>query len=174
MRQKVTSTLFFEVNGFYTDVENLIEPEPQLSGDVKFINIRKAKIPGVELVTNGRWWDNRLGLKANFIYMNPRDEDKKELLRYRQKFIAFLAPSVRFGDVEFQVDYKYSSAQEHYSLPGIHQLVPQKVLDARIFFYWRNYTFFMGVNNMMNYAYTLRDFSLEEIRNFVTGFSAEF
>lgn len=173
-KQRIGSTFFFEANAFYTNVDNLIEPEPQLSGDVRFINIEKAKIPGVEFVTNGRWWDNRIGLKANFIYMNPRDQVKHQLLRYRQKFIAFIAPSVRFGDVEFQVDYKYASAQEHYSLPGIHQLVPQKVLDGRIFFYWKHYTFFIGANNMLNYAYSLRDRSIEEIRNVVAGFTAEF
>ena len=180
-KQRLGSNFFFEVNGFYTDVDNLIEPEPQLSGDVRFINIEKAKIPGVEFVTNGRWWDNRLGLKANFIYMNPRDEVKQQLLRYRQKFITFIAPSLRFGNVEFQVDYKYASAQENYSLPGIHQLVPQKVLDGRIFFYWQpswspgtEFTFFIGANNMLNYAYTLRDRSIEEIRNVVAGFTAEF
>jgi iron complex outermembrane receptor protein len=173
-RQKITRTWFIEINGFYTNVENLIEAEPQLSGDVKFINIEKARIPGIEFVTNGRWWDNRIGLRANFLYMNPQDRVKNEMLRYRQKFIAFIAPSVRIGNVEFQLDYKYASAQERYSLPGVHQLVPQKVLDGRIFFYWNPITFFVGMNNMTNYSYTLRDRSLEEIRNFVTGFTAEF
>ncbi|MFQ5709471.1 MAG: TonB-dependent receptor domain-containing protein [bacterium] len=173
-KQKITSQWFFEINGFYTDVEDLIEAEPQLSGDVKFVNIQKARIPGIEFVTNGRWWDNHLGLKANFLYMNPEDRVKYALLRYRQKFVAFVAPSFRFGDVEFQFDYKYASAQKRYALPGVHQLVPQRVLDARIFFYWKNYTFLVGVNNMLNYAYTLRDRSIEEIRNFVVGFTAEF
>lgn len=174
LRQKLTATWFFEVNGFYTDVNNLIEPEPQLSGDVKFINIENARIPGIEFVSNGRWWNNRLGLRVNLIYMDPQDRVKNEMLPYRQKFIAFIGPSLRVGDIEFQIDYKYASAQEKYGLPGIHQFVPQKVLDARIFFYWNPFTFFIGVNNMMNYNYTLRDRSLEEIRNFVAGFTTEF
>ncbi|RMF61372.1 MAG: TonB-dependent receptor, partial [Calditrichaeota bacterium] len=173
-RQRITPTWFVEVNGFWTEVDNLIEAEPQLSGDVRFINIESARIPGVEFVMNARWWNNHLGLKANLLYMNPEDRVKHELLRYRQKFIAFVSPSVRFGNVEIQLDYKYASAQERYSLPGIHQLVPQKVLDGRIFFYWNQFSFFVGVNNIGNYAYTLRDRSLEEIRNFVGGFTAEF
>lgn len=173
-RQRLTSTWFFEVNGFYTNVQNLIEVEPQLSGDVKFVNIEKVRIPGIEFVSNGRWWQNRIGLKLNLMYINPQDRVKKQMLPYRQKFIAFIAPSLRAGDVEFQIDYKYASAQKNYVLPGPHQLVPQKVLDARIFFYWNNFTFLIGVNNMLNYSYTLRDFSLEEIRNFVVGFTAEF
>jgi outer membrane receptor protein involved in Fe transport len=173
-KQRLTSSWFIEVNGFWTEVDELIEAEPQFNSDVKFVNIDRARIPGIEFVTNGRWWENRLGLRANVLYMNPEDLGIDQLLRYRQRFIAFIAPSLRFGNVEFQVDYKYASKQERYALPGIHQFVPQKVLDARIFFYWKNYTFLVGVNNMLNYAYTLRDRSLEEIRNFVVGFNAEF
>lgn len=174
LRQTITPTWFVEFNAFWTEVNDLIEAEPDIFSDVRFVNIEKARIPGIEFVMNGRWWDNRLGLKANVLFMHPEDRVKDVLLRYRQKFIAFVAPSLRLGDVEFQLDYKYASAQERYGLPGIHQLVPQKVLDGRIFFYWRNFTFFVGVNNLFNYAYTLRDRSLEEIRNFVTGFTAEF
>ncbi|MFQ5751377.1 MAG: TonB-dependent receptor plug domain-containing protein, partial [bacterium] len=174
-RQKITPTWFVEVNGFYTKVDDLIEPQPiEQSSRIQFINIKKVRIPGIELVSNGRWWDNRIGLKVNFTYMNPQDKIKKQLLNYRQKFIAFIAPSLRAGDVEFQVDYKYASAQENYGTLGIHQLVPQKVLDARIFFYWKNFTFLIGVNNMFNYEYTLRDKFLEENRNFVAGLTAEF
>ena len=173
-RHKISPTWFVEVNGFYTNVTDLIEPQPQLSGDVKFINIEEVTIPGIEFVTNGRWWDNRLGLKANFLLMNPQNDLIDQLLAYRQKFTAFIAPSLRFGDIEFQLDYKYASAQENYTLPGIHQLVAQKVIDARIFFYWREFTIFLGMNNVGNYAYTLRDRSIEEIRNIVGGFTAEF
>ncbi|MFQ5823468.1 MAG: TonB-dependent receptor domain-containing protein [bacterium] len=172
-RHKLTPTWFIEVNGFYTNVDDLIEAEPQFSGDVKFINIKKARIPGIEFVMNGRWWNNRLGLKANFLYMNPKDLGLDELLRYRQKFVSFIAPSLRFGNIELQLDFKYASAQERYSLPGIHQLVPQRVFDSRIFFYLNQFTLFVGVNNIQNYNYTLRDHSLEEIRNFVGGFTAE-
>ncbi|RMD92362.1 MAG: TonB-dependent receptor [Calditrichaeota bacterium] len=172
-KQKITPTWFFEVAGFYTDVNNLIEPEPQLSGDVKFINIEDARIPGIEFSMLGRWFRNVLGLRANLIYMNPEDRVKKLMLPYRQKFIAFVSTSLRIRDVEFQLDYKYASAQKRYSLPGVHQLVPQKVLDGRIFFHWEPFKLFIGVNNMLNYSYTLRDRSLEEIRNFVAGFSAE-
>lgn len=175
-RQKITPSWFFEINGFYTTVDDLIELSVNtFTREVKFFNIDRAKIPGLEFVTNGRWFNNRLGLKANFLLMDPRNDVTDELLPYRQKFIAFIAPSLRFGDnVEFQLDYKYASAQEKYSLSGSNQLVPQKVLDGRIFFYWKKHAFFIGVNNIGNYAYTLRDQSLEEIRNFIAGFTTEF
>ena len=175
VRQKLTPTWFVEVNGFLTNVDDLIELDVNaFTREVKFINIEDVRIPGIELVTNGRWFDNHLGLKANLLWMNPEDRIRNELLPYRQKFLLFLAPSLRFGDVEFQVDYKYASTQDRYSLSGSNQLVPQKVLDARIFFYWQQHSFFIGVNNASNYAYTVRDQSIEEIRNFVTGVSLEF
>ncbi|MFQ5486007.1 MAG: TonB-dependent receptor plug domain-containing protein [Desulfobacterales bacterium] len=172
-RQTITSTWFFEINGFYTDVEDLIEVVITPNLEAQFLNIEKARIPGIEFVTNARWWRNRLGLKANFLYMNPVDRVQNQLLPYRQKFIAFVAPSLRLGNFELQVDYKYASAQEVYQLSSFPQLVPQKVLDGRVFFYVGNHTFYVGVNNIGNYAYTLRDESLEEIRNFVAGFMTE-
>ncbi|MFQ5864257.1 MAG: TonB-dependent receptor domain-containing protein [bacterium] len=175
LRQKITPTWFFEINGFYTNVEDLIEVQPQPpTTDVKFVNIEKARIPGIEFVTNGRWWGNRLGLRANFLYMNPQDRVRKDMLPYRQKFVAFVAPSLRLGNVEFQLDFKYASAQERYLIDPFPQLVPQNVLDGRIFFYVNQNTFFIGINNIRNYSYTLRDRSVEEIRNFVAGFTAEF
>jgi len=175
-KQKLNRNWFVEVNGFYTTVDDLIELSVNsFTREVKFFNVARARIPGLEFVTNGRWFNNRLGLKANFLLIDPRNDVTDELLPYRQKFIAYIAPSFRFGDnVEFQLNYKYASAQERYQLSGSNQLVPQKVLDGRIFFYWKKHSLFIGVNNMGNYAYTLRDQSVEEIRNFVAGFSAEF
>ncbi|NIR51649.1 TonB-dependent receptor [candidate division KSB1 bacterium] len=173
-RQTITPTWFFEINGFYTEVDDLIEVLIFPNLEAQFANIEQTQLPGIEFVTNGRWWDNRLGLKANFLYMDPRDEVQDQLLPYRQKFIAFVAPSLRLGSLEFQLDFKYASAQEVYLLSSFPQLVPQKVLDGRIFYYFGNHSFFVGVNNIGNYSYTLRDESLEEIRNFVAGFTMEF
>jgi len=174
LRQKITSTWFFEVNGFYTDVDDLIEVVLSPSLEASFRNIESARITGLEFVTNGRWWNNRLGLKANFTYMNPRDLVQNQLLAYRQKFIAFVSPSVRLGPWELQVDYKYADAQKIYQLSAFPQLVPQKVVDARLFYYHKKHTFYFGVNNLGNYNYTLRDEILEEIRNFVAGYTVEF
>ena len=175
-RQKLTQNWFFEINGFYTKVHDLIELNVNtFTREVNYFNVDRVKIPGLEFVTRGHWFHNRLGVKANFLLMNPEDEFTHELLPYREKFLSFISASYRFEDnVEFQMDYKYASAQERYQLSGSNQLVPQKVLDGRIFFYWKKHSFFIGVNNIGNYAYTLRDQSLEEIRNFVAGFTAEF
>ncbi len=174
LRQKITPTWFFEVNGFYTDVSDLIEVVLSPSLEASFRNIEDARITGVEFLTNGRWWHNRLGLKANLLLMNPRDRVQNRLLSYRQKFIAFIAPSLRLGNFELQADYKYGSAQEVYQLSAFPQLVAQKVLDTRLFYYFKDHTFYVGVNNAGNYNYTLRDESIEEIRNFVVGYMVEF
>ncbi len=174
LRQKLSPTWFIEVNGFYTDVSDLIEIVLSPSLEASFRNIENARITGLEFVTNGRWWNNRLGLKANLAYMNPRDLVQDQLLSYRQKFIAFVSPSLRLGPWELQVDFKYASAQEVYQLSAFPQLVPQKVVDSRLFYYLKNHTFYAGVNNLSNYNYTLRDEILEEIRNFVVGYTVEF
>ncbi len=177
LKQKITPTWFFELNGFYTDVQDLIEPGV-IAGGVRasFLNTTEVGIPGVEFVSNGRWWQNRLGLRVNFTYLNPHNKETDELLAHRQRYIAFVGSSLKLGNFEFQADYKYASKQERYLFPPEtgHQFVPQKVLDARVFYYWKKFTLIVGVNNIFNYAYTLRDKFLEENRNFVAGLTAEF
>ncbi|MFQ5652938.1 MAG: TonB-dependent receptor domain-containing protein, partial [bacterium] len=173
-RQKITPTWFFEVNGFFTEVDNLIDIDLSANLEARFANTEQARIRGIEFVTNGRWWNNRLGLKGNFLLMDPEDQVRDQLLPYRQRFLAFVAPSIRLGDFELQVDYKYASKQEVYQLSSFPQLVAQKVLDARLFYYTNKYAVYVGVNNLGNYNYTLRDESLEEIRNYVVGYMMEF
>ncbi len=176
MKQKLTRSWFFELNGFYTDVRGLIEPAAS-GATATFKNTRSVAIPGIEFVSNGRWWQNRLGLRVNFTYLNPHNKDTGELLTHRQKYIAFIGSSLHLGQFELQADYKYGSRQERYLLPPQeegHQFVAQKVMDTRLFYYWNKVTFLAGVNNVFNYAYTLRDRFLEENRNFIVGVTAEF
>ncbi len=176
-KQKITPSWFIELNGFYTDVQNLIEVGALNDSTAIFFNTKEVGIPGIEFVSNGRWWHNRLGLRVNLTYLNPHNKETNKLLTHRQKLIAFMGASLRLDNFEFQIDYKYGSAQERYLLPDqerAHQFVPQKVLDARVFYYWKQFTFLLGVNNLANYAYTLRDRFLEESRNFVVGVTAEF
>lgn len=173
-REKITPTWFVEFNAFYTEVRDMIDARSATGSTANFENIGNVTIPGVEFVSNGHWLNNRLGLKVNLTYMNPKENGNTRLLPHRQKFIAFVGGSYRPGPFELQLDYKYSSAQERYLIPGTHQFVPQKVLDTQIFFYWKKFTFLLGVNNIFNYEYTLRDKFPEENRNFIAGVTTEF
>ncbi|MCG8605616.1 TonB-dependent receptor, partial [bacterium] len=173
-KREITPTWFVEFNGFYTDVQDLIEPQAITDSTATFVNTKEVGIPGIELVTNSRWWYNRIGLRVNLTYLNPHNKKTNRLLTQRQKLIAFVGTSLRIGKFELQADYKYGSKQENYLLPGGHQFVAQKVMDVRVFYYWNQFTFLVGVNNLGNYAYTLRDKFLEENRSFLVGVTAEF
>jgi len=172
-KQTITPTWYVEGAMFYSEITDMIEPGV-IGVNATFFNTRRVAIPGVEFVSNSRWFDNSLGLKVNLTYLNPHNVDTGKLLLHRQKFMAFVGASYKFKSFEFQVDYKYASRQKGYLFPGRHQFVPQKVADARFFFRWYEYTLMAGVNNLFNYAYTLRDKFLEENRNFYIGWTAEF
>ncbi|MFQ5641838.1 MAG: TonB-dependent receptor domain-containing protein, partial [bacterium] len=174
LKQKITPAWFIELNGFYTDVHDLIEPQAISDSTATFLNTTEVGIPGFEFVSNSRWWHNRLGLRVNLTYLNPHNKETNNLLKHRQKLIAFIGASVQIGKFEFQADFKYGSPQEDYLLPGGHQFVSQKVVDVRVLYNWKQFTFLAGVNNVGNYAYTLRDRFLEENRNFLVGLTAEF
>ncbi|MFQ5677635.1 MAG: TonB-dependent receptor plug domain-containing protein, partial [bacterium] len=82
LRQKISPTWFFEVNGFYTNVSDLIEAGLADIASLKaaFLNTDEVAIPGVEFVSNGRWWDNRLGLRVNLTYLDPHNKRTNQLL----------------------------------------------------------------------------------------------
>ncbi|MCH7675496.1 TonB-dependent receptor [candidate division KSB1 bacterium] len=175
IKQEITQNSYVELTGFYTKVNDLIEPGAD-GATASFRNTTEVEIPGIEFAARGSWWDNRLRLRVNFTYLNPHNTETKELLTHRQKLIAYIEPSIRFGNFELQADYIFSSAQEQYLLPpeDEHQFVPQKVFTARVLYYWKKASLMIGTENMFNYAYTLRDKFLEEPRKFFSTLTLNF
>jgi len=182
-RQYITRNWFFEIGAFNNTFDNLIEidlrqSEIEFAKDirvaVRFKNLLKARIQGLEFTTSGRWWRDRLRFQATATILDHEDLETHEPLTYRPKVIAFVNPSLRLGTWEFHVDYRYASRIEAVKLYQYDDRVPQKVWNFRLIYHLGNIDIQAAVNNAMDYYYTQIERCMGEIRNFTVGITGEF
>ncbi|MFZ5518277.1 MAG: TonB-dependent receptor [Candidatus Zhuqueibacterota bacterium] len=183
LRQYVTKNWFFEIGAFRNDFDNLIEidlrqSEIQFAQDirvaVRFKNLLKARIQGMEFTTGGHWWKKRLHLQATATVLDHEDVITHEPLTYRPKVIAFVHPSLHLGNVELHSEYRYASRIEAVKLYYYDDRVPQKVWNFRIIYHLANVDLQLAVNNALDYYYTQIERNMAEIRNFTVGITGEF
>ena len=172
-----------EASVFRNNFDNLIEIDLRQSQiefardikvAVKFQNLLKARIQGVELTTGGHWWKNRLRLIATATFLHHENLITHQPLTYRPKLTAFVNPSVSLGRFEFQADFHYSSAPEAVKLFTYDERVPQKTWDFRLIYHYANYDFQFAINNAFDYYYTEIERNMAEIRNFTVSMTATF
>ena len=183
VRQYFTKKWYVEFGAFRNDFDNLIEVDLRQSQiefakdvrvSVRFQNLLRAKIEGLEFTTSGVWWKDRIRLQATATLLNHQDVSTGEPLTYRPKTIAFINPSIRLGDWELHADYRYASRIEAVKLFYYDDRVPQKVWSFRLLYHFLNYDFQLAVNNAFDYYYTQIERNMAEIRNFTVGVTAEF
>ena len=184
VRQRIGSNLSFEVAAFSNEYFDLIELA-QISDqrlEFQFRNCPHARIQGLETEMKLRLWNDRIGLHANATWLDSKSLEadpfcnlaEGDPLPYRPKFSAFISPSLTLGAFNIEADYRYVSRFERVSLFPLDERVPQKILDLRAGFKWKQYTFLFQTKNAANYNYTIVEQNLGEIRNFSITLSGEF
>ena len=154
---------------FQNDLYDLIEPtfvESSGAYKIKFLNVTRAKIQGIEINIKAMP-ANYLGLETAITLMNPIDLTLNETLKYRSKLLWYNRIYIPINYIEIQADYRYLSKiinlDERLGLPGgikdADARVPGHIIDARILFYLEKLdiipiTFSINVNNLFNYYYT--------------------
>ena len=181
-RQYITRNWFIELGAFRNTFDNLIEIDlrqseidfaQEIRVAVRFKNLLKARIQGLEFTTSGRWWRDRLGFQATATILDHKDLETHEPLTYRPKVIAFVNPSFRLGTWEFHVDYRYASRIEAVKLYQYDDRVPQKIWNFRLIYHLGNIDIQAAVNNATDYYYTQIERCMGEIRNFTIGITGE-
>jgi len=183
VRQYINQNWFFEIDAFRNDFNNLIEIDLRQSQiefakdirvAVRFQNLLKARIQGIELSSKGHWWHNRFRLQASATILDHENLTTHKPLTYRPKVIAFFNPSISLGDWEFQAEYHYASKIEAVKLFCYDERVPQKVWNFRLVYHFLNYDVQFAVNNAFDYYYTQIERNMAEIRNYSIGITAVF
>ncbi|MEE4312695.1 MAG: TonB-dependent receptor [candidate division KSB1 bacterium] len=183
LRQYITKNWYVEAGLFRNDFDNLIEIDLEQSQiefakdirvSVRFQNLLRARIEGVELTSSGRWWKNRLGIQATATFMEHEDLVNHVPLTYRPKVIAHVNPSISLGAWELHADYRYASEIEQVKLYYYDDRVPQKVWNFRLMVHLGNIDVQLAVNNAFDYYYTQIERTMGEIRNFTVGITGEF
>lgn len=183
VRQYLSKNWFIEIGGFRNDFDNLIEVDLKQSQiefakdirvSVRFQNLLKARIRGIELTSSGHLWKERLRLRATATIIDHEDLITHLPLTYRPKVVVFVNPCFYLGPWEIQADYRYASRIEAVKLYKYDERVAQKVWNFRLNYHFLHYDFQVGVNNAFDYYYTQIERNMAEIRNFTVGVSAEF
>jgi len=183
LRQYISKNWYFEIGAFRNNFDNLIEIDLKQSQiefakdirvSVRFQNLIKAKIEGIELTTSGHWWRDRLRLTATATIIEHEDLLTHKPLTYRPKVIAYVNPSLCLSSWELHADYRYASRIETVKLYYYDDRVAQKVWNFRIIYHLANVDIQFAVNNAFDYYYTQIERSMGEIRNFTVGITGEF
>jgi outer membrane receptor for ferrienterochelin and colicins len=185
---KPVSTLSFDAALFNTDYKNFIEPVLTTSGNIQFVNLPRARIQGIELVTN---YDPGFGLPVfsiGYDYLWARDLDKNQFLKYRPRHTIY--GSIEFSPYpfEFRTDVRYWSKYEEIDVDITEppfNLIPdgQDRSDAFVVDLSAGYNFSISSKpikvaltgkNIFNYNYIEFIGNLAPIRNFALSMEAYF
>jgi iron complex outermembrane receptor protein len=132
-----------DLAAFVAHMDNLIEPQfvVDTAAEIRFINITRALLPGIELTVRGWIWRDVVGVESGATVMAPRDLVENAPLRFRHavqwnsRILVNLSSRVRF-----HADYRFLSRVERIDdrivqlglVPDGDARVPIHVLDLRI------------------------------------------
>jgi len=166
--------LFLDIAAFQNDYWDLIEPVPDITNTVQFINLTRARISGIETNVRFSVLNRLLTGSLGYTYLNPQDLDLNEVLGYRSKHMFKTSLSGNYRNLEVGVDYRYYDKIEKVKLYPQDPRVPQKVLDLRASFTWRQFVVTLNVNNFHNYMYTQYERTIMPLRNYCATLKYQF
>jgi iron complex outermembrane receptor protein len=165
VRRSILKNVQMDVSVFRSDYRDMIEPFVNFLGTIQFQNFVRARIRGIEASCESWWWRRRLGMEANWCWMDPQDMERKIDLPYRPRQFGTLTGSVRLGPALFQAEWRYASRIRSVELNPLDPRVPLKLLGLRGEVRWQSLTFQVCVNNALNYHYTQIERRMGEVRN---------
>jgi len=106
------NNLNFDIAFYRTEYNNFIEPNLTKEGKIQFINLSKARILGLEIISDWNVVPSLLKLMIGYNYMWARDIQKNKAMKYRPRntFNAHLNFSPM--PFEFGIDFRYASKVE--------------------------------------------------------------
>lgn len=174
LRQQFGDRAYAEVTAFSTSYRELIDPTPDATFTVQFLNFPRARIQGIETAGAITFLSNHLRVEATATWMDPRDLTLDAPLQYRPRFIAFVTPSLSWGAWTLEADYRFASRLEVVRVYPGDQRVVQKQLDARFLYRLNRLTAQVAVRNVLNYNYAQIERNMNEVRNFAVGLQFEY
>jgi outer membrane receptor for ferrienterochelin and colicins len=167
--------LFVNIAGFYNDYWDLIEPEPDANQNIRFTNVTRARITGIEshvqmVIPVLRWITD-----VSYTVLDPQDLDHDIPLAYRPKSMLTVSTSYRYKVAQAGIDYRYIARldQEAVKLYPNDDRVPQKIWDAHLSLFWKNWELAAHVKNLFNHNHTQVERTLLPIRHYLLTLSSE-
>ncbi len=102
----------FDIAGFRSDFDNLIEVVPDVEGTAlrfQWRNVAKARIQGVETSLKLGFFEGMLQYSLGYTYVYPEDITQHDLLKYRPRHLFYTSLSGRVGWLHASTDFRYIS-----------------------------------------------------------------
>ncbi|MFZ6034383.1 MAG: TonB-dependent receptor [Melioribacter sp.] len=172
--------LNFDATFYQTDYNNFIEPNLTKTGDIKFINLTKARIQGAEILCAWAAVPSTFNFTFAYNYMWARDVEKNRPMKYRPRNTVNLQIGFTKQPFELNADFRYSSKVEEIDFeltePPLalikdgYKRVPVYVIDLAggVNFVFSNIAakLKLSVKNLLNYNYVEFIGNLAPIRNY--------
>jgi iron complex outermembrane receptor protein len=167
----------FDAAFFNTDYKNFIEPTLTTDAKIKFLNLPKARIQGVDLFAKYNFEKVPVNISAGYTYLWARDLELNKFMKYRPRHLFYGSVEYNPSPFNFRVDFRYWSRYEEIDDLLVNLLikdgdkrVPVYVTDLSI-----GYNFFLAnspmkiffnAKNIFNYNYVEFIGNLAPIRKF--------
>jgi outer membrane receptor for ferrienterochelin and colicins len=181
IQRYVAPWLALDVAGFFYDFEDLIVADTMLVGtgtiEIRFDNMPKARIIGVEAAARTSFFRDRLLGQASYTYLDSEEKATGEPLPYRPRHLLTASGTLRLGAFESGADYRFASAPERVQVYTDERLDPRvdmNVLDVRLAYRIGRQVIRFTVDNALNYGYTTIERNLEPIRRYTAALELEF
>lgn len=185
---KPSDFIKFDAAFFNTDYNNFIEPLLTNEGNIQFVNLPKARIQGVELVTDYQPIPGILKLSFGYNYLWARNLETKKAMKYRPRNTFYSSLEINPYPFEFRTDVRYWSKVEEidYNLtqPPINLIIDgENITEVFLVDLSIGYNFniadnpmkvFINGKNIFNYNYVEFIGNLSPISNFSISLEAYF
>jgi outer membrane receptor for ferrienterochelin and colicins len=160
------SGVYLDLAGFSSDYWNLIEPLPDAAQTIRFINVTRARITGLESNLKFSPGIRHLTCDLGYTYMDPQDLDLHETLAYRPKHLLQSALTYQWKRMDVSADYRYVSRLEVVKLYPSDDRVAQKNINTHVGFKIGAWHVSAHVYNLFNHNHTQMERTLMPIRNY--------
>ncbi|MBC7187124.1 MAG: TonB-dependent receptor [Calditrichaeota bacterium] len=174
VNQEISKHFLLDLALFHNQYHDLIEPEPDASGTVRFINVTEARIRGIETSLQGSLWKGRLTPALSYTLLDPWDITADDYLAYRARHLFTGTVTFTQGPLRVGVDYRYVSRLERVKVYPRDQRVAQKVADLRLGYRLLGNDISFDIGNLFNYNYTQVERTLMPIRHYTMTISRTF
>jgi len=160
---------------FRSDYRDLIEANPDRQGSIRFENLTRARITGVEvnsLLATSQYFT------VGFNYTYAKGEDLTigwgEPLAYRPEHILNITSDFFYKRVKIGGNFRYISRVEKYKMFPDDRRVPAYLFDGWFEIDMNKFSLQWKVNNIFQYYYTKIERNLAPIRHFVLTLNGKF
>jgi outer membrane receptor protein involved in Fe transport len=170
--------VFLDLALFQSDYYDLIEALVYPDYDIRFTNITRARIRGLEVGMKTDWFDRLISTDFSYTYTDPVDLRDNSVLKFRSRHLFYASLSANYRQWRTEINFRYVSRVEAIDEALVNlapiidgdQRVACKVVDAGVTYNLINtglpITFGLTVKNLTNYYYVELIGNLAPVRTY--------